>query len=443
MKICLTGDSILFRRLNSLIDPKIGPLFDKIRDCDIAFTNLELVPNDFEGDPALDMGGTHFGASSWVLDELVEAGFDLFAAATNHSLDYSISGLRKTMEELDRREILYSGIGGHLEDARRPAYATHPLGTVSMISCVSTFARGQEAADQTQAMQGRPGINPLRFSTTHHVSQSEFDTLTNIYAKLGLQQVKDDKIQLGFAFPTPPGVLGFENLNFTVGEKTEVRTAPNAGDVKAIARWIGEAKMVSDTVIVSVHAHESGYNTAGEIDVEIPAEFLVTFARQAVDEGADIVACHGPHLLRGMEIYKGKPIFYSLGNFIGQNELVERLPVESYVVNRVGTDLTPHRVYKARSNNDAKGFPAETRFWETVMPICTYRDGVVSGIEIHPITLSLSPAAHLRGVPSLALGDEGRRILDIFAKLSAPFGMNFTPGGNDAAPTLICTLDAA
>ncbi|MBB2203042.1 CapA family protein [Gluconacetobacter tumulisoli] len=436
MKICLTGDSILFRRLNSLSDPKIAPLFDMIRDCDISFTNLELVPNDFIGDPALDMGGTHFGASSWVLDELVEAGFDLFAAATNHSLDYSISGLRKTMEELDRREILYAGIGKHLDDARRPAYATHPLGTVAMLSCTSTFARGQEAAGQTHVMQGRPGINPLRFSTMHHVSSEELETLRRIYAELGLQQVKDDKIQLGFAFPSAPDVLAFENLSFKAGDRTEIRTSPNAIDTQGIARWIGEARMVSDTVIVSIHAHESGYNAAGEIDVEIPAEFLVTFARQAIDEGADIVAAHGPHLLRGMEIYKGKPIFYSLGNFIGQNELVERLPAESHAVNRVDIDLTPHRVYKARSNDDAKGFPAEQRFWETVMPICTFHDGRVASIEIHPITLNLGPSAHTRGVPALAQGKEGQRILEHFAALSAPFGTHFETHGDDAGVTL-------
>lgn len=428
MKLCLTGDSILFRRLNSQTDPKVAPLFDLIRSCDVGFTNLELVPNDFEGDPALDHGGTHFGARSFVLDELSAAGFDLFATATNHSLDYGVSGLRKAMAEMDRRQILYAGVGRHLEDAGRPAYKTHPAGTVSMISCVSTFARGQEAAAQTAVMQGRPGINPLRFGTTLHVTDEEMAALQGIYAKLGLQQVKDNNIRLGFGFPPPPGIFAFENLNFTVGEKTTVRTAPNAGDVAAIARWIGEARMVSDTVVVSVHAHESGYNAEGKIDVEVPAEFLVSFARQAVEAGADVVACHGPHLLRGMEIYQGKPIFYSLGNFIGQNELVERLPVESYAANRQSPDLTPHRLYKSRSNNDAKGFPAETRFWETVMPICHYSAGVLEAIDIYPVSLGLGQAAHQRGVPFLATGDEARDILTRFAALSAPFGMVFEPG---------------
>ena len=430
MKLCLTGDSILFRRLNSRTDKRILPLFDLIRSCDVAFTNLELVPNDFVGDPALDHGGTHFGGASWVLDELTEAGFDLFAAATNHSLDYGILGLRKAMEELDRRRILYAGVGRNLEDARRPAYATRPEATVSMLSCVSTFARGQEAAEQTNTMQGRPGISPLRFTTTHHVTEDELESLKSIYAKLGLQQVKDDKIQMGFGFPSSPGIFSFENLDFTASDKTEVHTRPHAGDLTAISRWIGEARMVSDIVIVSVHSHEGGYNVAGSIDVEIPAEFLVDFARRAIDEGADIVAAHGPHLLRGLEIYKNKPIFYSLGNFIGQNELVERLPAESYSANRLSPDLTPHRLYKSRSNNDAKGFPAEARFWETVMPICSFSGKELTSIDIHPVSLGLGQRAHRRGTPFLAEGDEGRRILGRFADLSKPFGVAFQTVGN-------------
>ena len=437
MKICLTGDSILFRQLNSRTDPGLSPLFDMIRACDVSFTNLELVPNDFVGDPALDMGGTHFGASSRVLDDLKEAGFDLFAAATNHSLDYSISGLRKTLDELNRRNLHHAGIGLHLEDARRPAYFTHPAGTVSMLSCTSTFARGQEAAMQTSAMQGRPGINPLRYNTMHHVSADDMTSLREIYRKLGLQRVKDDKIQLGFAFPAPEGVLAFENLNFQVGQETKVSTTPNPTDTQALHRWITEARMVSDTVILSIHAHESGYNANGELDVEIPADFLVTAARQAIDAGADIVACHGPHLLRGLEIHNGKPIFYSLGNFIGQNELVERLPIESYMANRVSPELTPHQLYKARSNNDAKGFPAEKRFWETIMPICTYQNGKLESLEIHPITLGLGLAAHRRGVPSLAHGEEGQNILETFATLSRFFGTDFQQAGTDNAPILL------
>src|SRR6187455_3331156 len=117
MKLLLTGDSILQRRLQSRDDPALKPLFDQVRAADVAFTNLEVLANDFRGDPALESGGSHFGAPAWVLDELVEGGFDLFATATNHCLDYSISGLLHSMAAMDARGLAYAGIGRNLEDA--------------------------------------------------------------------------------------------------------------------------------------------------------------------------------------------------------------------------------------------------------------------------------------------------------------------------------------
>src|SRR5215470_14363451 len=164
LRLALTGDSIIQRRLLTHDDAAVRPLFDLIRKADIAFTNLEVLPNDFAGDPALECGGTHFGAPSWVLDELTEAGFDLFAMATNHSLDYSISGLLRSIDAMEERGLSYAGVEPNLEDARRPVYHTHPNGTVAMLSCTATLAKGQEASPQRPDMPGRPGVNPLRHS---------------------------------------------------------------------------------------------------------------------------------------------------------------------------------------------------------------------------------------------------------------------------------------
>ena len=111
LSLLLTGDSILQRRLNSRDDAELRPLFDKVRAADIAFTNLEGLANDYRGDPALESGGSHFGAPAWVLDELVAAGFDLFATATNHALDYSIQGLVHTIEALEARGLSFAGVG--------------------------------------------------------------------------------------------------------------------------------------------------------------------------------------------------------------------------------------------------------------------------------------------------------------------------------------------
>ena len=136
-----------------------------------------------------------------------------------------------------------------------------------------------------------------------------------------------------------------------------------------MVRWVKEARGLADLVLVSLHAHEQ---LGGK---EIPAEFIPAFARAMIDAGADLVVGHGPHLLRGLELYKGKPIFYSLGNFIGQNELVAKIPADGYERFRAEPDLTPGQVYQKRTQGDQAGFPADRRYWELVVPTLSYDGG--------------------------------------------------------------------
>ena len=174
-------------------------------------------------------------------------------------------------------------------------------------------------------------------------------------------------------------------------------------------------------MLVSLHAHEQ----LGAKDV--PAEFIGTFAREMIEAGADLVVGHGPHLLRGLELYKGKPIFYSLGNFIGQNELVAKIPADGYDRFRAEPDLTPGQVYQKRTQGDQAGFPADQRYWESIMPMLSYQGGpdgrmMLRSIELTPVSLGWKEARHRRGRPRLAGMEEGRAILDRFAELSQPFG---------------------
>ncbi len=431
LRLALTGDSILQRRLLSRADPVVRPLFDLIRGADVAFTNLEVLPNDFRGHPALESGGSHFGAPEWVLDDLTEAGFHLFATATNHALDYGVAGLQAAIDALDRRRLNHAGMGLNLEDARRPTYHTHPNGTVAMISCSSTFAKGQEASAQRPDMPGRPGLNPLRFDVVYEVSAPHLAAITEIAAATGLEARRQMMLKMGFGFPpSDPSIVPLGEMNFRAGPQPGIKVTAQAKDMDAIAHWVREARLTADIVIVSIHAHEQAD------DKEIPAEFLPAFAHRMIDEGADLIAGHGPHLLRGIEIYQGKPIFYSLGNFIGQNELVPRLPSDSYDRFRADPSMKPAEVYRKRTDNDQKGFPSDRRFWETVVPICTFTEGRLTTLEIHPITLGLGQPPHLRGRPRLAEGPEATNILARLATLSTPFGTRFTPDATPARITL-------
>jgi poly-gamma-glutamate synthesis protein (capsule biosynthesis protein) len=431
LRLALSGDSILQRRLLSRSDPQVMPLFEMIRGADLAFTNLEVLANDFRGDPALESGGSHFGAPAWVLDELREAGFALFATATNHCLDYGVSGLLHSLAALEARGLTFAGIGRNLEDARRPAYHEHPNGTVALLSCSSSFAKGQQAGAQRADMPGRPGLSPLRFDTLHEVTEAQMAALKEIALGLGLEQQRQSLIKLGFREPPEdPAVFPFGAMNFRAAAAPALRTTPNRRDVEDIARWVREARGLSDIVLVSLHAHEQG------ADKEDPAAFIQPFARRMIDEGADLVVGHGPHLLRGLEMHKGRPIFYSLGNFIGQNELVPRIPADGYERFKADPAMTPGQVYRHRTADDTKGFPAERKFWESVVPICQFEKGRLTGIDIHPIGLGFGEARHRRGRPRLAEGEEATRILHRFARLSEPYGTGFAFQNNMARVSL-------
>ena len=424
--LALTGDSILQRRLQSTTDPVVKPLFDLIRGCDAAFTNLEVLPNDYVGDPAFDSGGSHFGAPSWVLDDLVEAGFGMFSNATNHTLDYSIKGLEYALDQLDKRGLCHAGAGRHLEEARRAAYLTTPKSTFGLVACGSTYTKGQEAARQTHAMQGRPGLNPLWPDSTYEVTADQMAVVQNMAAGLGLEKFRQLRIGTGFAFEAPEGIFPFNGMNFRIGEETRHVRRPNAKDLAAIIRWVEETKLASDIAVVSIHAHEHA------TEKDEPADFIVEFAHAVIDAGADLVVGHGPHLLRGMEIYKGKPVFYSLGNFIGQNEMVRMLPGESYDRFRVDDGLTPTKLYKERTQDDQKGFPSDRRYWETIVPVCHFEDDCLIAIDIHPVSLGLGEKRHLRGRPRLALGQDAGEILGRFARLSEVFDTALTIDGHSA-----------
>ena len=422
LTLLLSGDSILQRRLNSRDDAELKPLFDQVRAADVAFTNLEVLANDYRGDPALESGGSHFGAPAWVLDELADAGFDLFAAATNHALDYSISGLVHTIEALEARGLSFAGVGRTLEDARRPCYHTSPAGMVAMISVCSTFAKGNEAGAQRPDLPGRPGLNPLHVETVHEITEQQLAAVREIAEATGIEADRQQRIKAGGAFPLADStIFPLGDLKFRSANRAQVRTTSNPKDVASIKRWVEEARGLSDLVMVSLHAHEQ----LG--DKEVPAEFIGAFAREMIDAGADLVAGHGPHLLRGLELYKEKPIFYSLGNFIGQNELVAKIPADGYERFRAEPDLTPGQVYQKRTQGDQVGFPADQRYWEAIVPTLRYDSGTngektLRSIELTPISLGWKDARHRRGRPRLAGPEEGRAILARFAELSRPFG---------------------
>src|SRR5690625_3244016 len=116
---------------------------------------------------------------------------------------------------------------------------------------------------------------------------------------------------------------------------------------------------------------------------------------------ADAIIVHGRHILRGIEIYKNKPIFCSLGNFIFQNDSVEKLPADFYTKYELDHYANISDALDARSSGDTRGFAMDQRFWESVVATWSMKDGTVTEVQLHPIELGYGKSRHQRGWPKL------------------------------------------
>jgi poly-gamma-glutamate capsule biosynthesis protein CapA/YwtB (metallophosphatase superfamily) len=95
---------------------------------------------------------------------------------------------------------------------------------------------------------------------------------------------------------------------------------PNINNLPFARRLVREADKKADLVVVSFHGGSEGANAervprATEMLGDEKRGNLPLFARTVIDAGADLVLGHGPHVLRGMEIYKDRLVVYSMGNF--------------------------------------------------------------------------------------------------------------------------------
>jgi poly-gamma-glutamate synthesis protein (capsule biosynthesis protein) len=263
-------------------------------------------------------------------------------------------------------------------------------------------------------MPARPGLNPLRFETITTVTAQRIADLRQIQAE----------IQGRGAAPAGGNseAINFFGRRFVAGATPGVRTEPNKEDLTEIAAVVKNASGLADYTIVTIHAHEGGRERT------LPADFLVTFARAMVDAGADMFVGHGPHVLRGIEIYKGKPILYSLGDFIFQNETLLRLPSENY--EGVGLGGNPmagvNDFSDARYNFDKSGFPADRMIWEAVVAMPKFRGDRLVELALHPITLGFGKSRAVRGRPLFAEGELGQKILGDITKFSADMGTKIT-----------------
>jgi poly-gamma-glutamate synthesis protein (capsule biosynthesis protein) len=402
--MALTGDAIITRRLSVFDEPPYLAMIERIRGADVAFTNLEMLFHDYEPAPAHESGGTWMRGEPALAKELAWAGFDLVSMANNHTGDYGVEGMRLTRKYADAAGLVSAGVGENLYEAREARFVETARGRVALVAVASTFTAHSVAAKPRGAVRGRPGLSPLRYTRTRALTRDQLESL-----RAGLR---------GAGINVPAGGDRVRALGetFVVGDEPGTRTVPDSADIAEIAAVVRNAAGLADYVIVTMHAHEGGRSSAE------PADFLVAFAHAMIDAGAHVVTGHGPHVLRGIEIYRGRPILYSLGDFVFQNETLLRLPWASYAQYGLGEDAHVSDFNDARYSNDTRGFPANREIWEAVIAYPRFADGALTSLELQPISLGFGESRSIRGRPMPASAEVGRKIIDDLIERSRRFG---------------------
>ncbi len=432
--IAVAGDAMITRRMSPFKEKKFLELVDLIRQADASLVNIEMLFHNFEMSWNMKDTVSFQVSEPSNLDELKWMGFDAVTTANNHSYDYSEAGFLKTLEWCDRFKISHAGGGRNLDEARAPTYLDTSGGRVAIMGATTTFSDESRAGRGRPDFPGKPGLNALRHDVIHHVPESVFETLERAKIELGYQEEEDNKIKF-----TPflgEQYVGKDKTKFLGGkfqknQQFDIETRCNQEDLQGIAHWIRGAGKAADFLIYGTHCHESGpkgeYHGGSRIS---PPEFLREFARFTIDQGCHMFLAHGPHFLRGIEIYKDRPIFYSLGNFVFQNETVQRVPDPAYKGLGLSYDHTPGDWGLERSREETLGFAADPVFYRSALPVCRYDQGKLKDVTIYPIDLGFGQPMSQRGRPVLAEHKVAQDVLKWLQDVSSPYGTNIEIEGD-------------
>ncbi len=418
LTLAAAGDCQTTTRHSPCKDPRFLELVELLRSVDVAYANEEMVIHNF-GPNCFPRGkrnrgdiGTVTHAPPFVADELKWMGIDMVSVASNHACDWMFGGLKETIDNLDRVGLIHAGTGMNLAEARAPGFFDSEQGRVALIT-VDTSTPMFAAGDARRDAPGRPGMSPVRVSRKVTLDPKTFEGMrevTNVLRSLGIGHSQE---------PLPADVKEIDpylesgpwSVKFVLGDKPGIMSFPDDKDVREVMQIVSDARRQADWVIVTQHHHLND-----GVDKDWPSKAAETFARTCLDEGADAYIGTGAHRIQGIEIYKGRPIFYCLPDFIQQRDLGKAPPQDYYEAFGLGFTNTP------MDAQDARGLRVTPPPRGSGMVVSTFNKHRVVDIKIYPV----DPLADLQrwqwGRPIRADEAMGRKIVEHWAKLSEPYG---------------------
>ena len=309
-----------------------------LKSADIAFAQLEAAISD------RPCGQVHAPSICCVppknISGILYAGFNVISYAGNHTMDSGVDALKDTLDILRENGIGVIGAGMNSDEARQPFIMECKGAKIGFLAFNSVIPAGYAAGPT------KPGCNPIR--------------VTTFYEQIDSQP------------GTPPNIV----------------TLLNPQDVKAMEEDIRALKAKVDTVIVSMH-----WGIHFQQSVIPMYEFEV--GHLAVDAGADLILGTHAHILKGIEVYKGKVIFHSLCNF-GMDAFMARLMKSPHAQ----ANLKLYK-YKPDPEYTTYPFPPDSRM--SILAKVIIADGKITRVSYLPIWINKE------SVPELLSRSDKRR----------------------------------
>jgi poly-gamma-glutamate synthesis protein (capsule biosynthesis protein) len=378
--ITAVGDVMISDPVTNRALPEAQAMYRVLDDADVAFANCE---QSVTNQGALK-GGFPQTAPPEMLDDFRTSGFNMLSLANNHSFDMGEAGMLSSLEEARKRGFTVAGGGRNLAEATAAGVMTVKGQRVALLAFLCCAEDYQSPADMAEfrAQAGKSGIGLI---TGERVS-----------------------------VPGSPIPL----------------LLPNAADMRAMTEAVRRARAEADVVMVSFHQHWNldaapgggGRGQAPPPRTLVPAQLdragnqvaegRKLICRSAVDAGADLVVGHGPHVLNGVELYRGKPILYSLGHFymalLRDGRALPRL------------QLSPSLARLAENN-----YYLEEHRWAAIARVFVRRGGAVTRVQLLPAFMDVQRD----GLPAFPADADAQTINAALRELSRPFNTELRAAG--------------
>ena len=347
----------------------------KLQEADVRFCQLERTLSK-RGTPQLARPGAWFGQVDPAnIASLMHAGFDVVSVASNHGGDNGIDALLDTIELLKANGIQPVGAGSNLAEATKPVVIERKRVKIAFLAYCSILPQGLAAGPN------RAGVAPIEISTSYQP---------------------------------------LARASYTPGIPPKVITIPKAEHVARMIADIQRAKSLSDVTIVSFHYGIPW--VPGNI-----SSYQTEISHAAIDAGADLVVGHHPHVIKAIEVYKKRVIFYSVGDFAQETPHQERKNDEV-----TGTSFFNIREMQERGSKPIDD-PAWARFMGplerrySMIVRCDVEKSGISQVLFHPVYINqrAEPEPLTRNDPRFA------EVVAFAEPYSREFGTRFSIVGDD------------